>query len=127
VFGLGSLGTSRFATAPLLAISLLGLFPGSQEKPAPAASSFDEGFCPVDKLTDHLYVISGDGGNVAVLVTDDGALVVDAALAVEGVETYIPGHGTPTSRAGVIDFRRHLVAVRDAVRRLTQVFRRSSL
>jgi len=35
----------------------------------------------MDKLTDHLYVIMGDGGNVAVLTTGEGVLVVDDKFA----------------------------------------------
>src|SRR5579883_490023 len=35
----------------------------------------------MQKLTDHLYVIVGDGGNVAVLTTAEGVLVVDDKFA----------------------------------------------
>jgi len=35
----------------------------------------------MEKLTDHLYVIIGDGGNVAVLTTTEGVLVVDDKFA----------------------------------------------
>jgi len=37
----------------------------------------------LNKITDDLYEIEGDGGNVAVYITDEGVIVVDDKFAVK--------------------------------------------
>ena len=40
----------------------------------------------VTKLTDRLAVLAGDGGNIAVLVADDGLMLIDSGLAMRATE-----------------------------------------
>jgi cyclase len=49
----------------------------SQNQPAPAALT-------MQKVTDNLYVLIGDGGNVAFMPTSDGVILVDDKFAQDG-------------------------------------------
>src|SRR5690349_24514328 len=64
--------TRQFA-ARLAAGSLfvLGAWIAYTQNPAPPAQ------LTINKVKDDLYVIEGDGGNVAVYITDEGVILVD--------------------------------------------------
>jgi cyclase len=62
----------RTAAVRILAttLALVGGFVAYTQNPAPRPLH-------AQKVKDNLYVVSGDGGNVAVLVTDEGVVLVD--------------------------------------------------
>ena len=66
---------------PLLAFSLLALGVASPSGLAqtPPAANQKQGRPPlgIEKVADDLFVIIGNGGNVGVLVTDEGVVLVD--------------------------------------------------
>jgi glyoxylase-like metal-dependent hydrolase (beta-lactamase superfamily II) len=71
---------------PFLVFALLvsvAVWHNGRAQPAPKQAPTKQGRPPLgtEKIADDLYVIIGSGGNVGVLVTDEGVILVDAKFA----------------------------------------------